>query len=218
MDTKITPKMLCLLLCQAGYTVTLRCLRDWRAKGLLPRLQRQGLGKGKGSLWFWTERDILKRAVAVCRKIRETRRTSAAVIETWFGGAPHSIGRVRRAWISEISRRHSNSRAIQNVAGTIARNFGWNSAFVADYIREFVNPLFIRNYSIGKNFDIAIIVEFLDRNFWPKIRSGKISPETVTSFYAFLRAFAAILSPVGFYELLNSATDSEIEAARELMV
>lgn len=50
---------------QKEIPISQRVLTDWRRKHYLPPLQSRGLGRGQGKIYFWTEADIIERAVLV---------------------------------------------------------------------------------------------------------------------------------------------------------
>jgi len=70
---------------ERGYHVTERQLRDWRAKGLLPRLHRRSQGRGLGILRYWEDNEvILSQAMAVCDLLQRNGRTKWVPLGLWF--------------------------------------------------------------------------------------------------------------------------------------
>src|SRR5664279_5777920 len=81
-----------------------RNLTNWRAKGLLPPLTKRGRGHGQGTHVFWTQPDILDRAIAVCEFMRQHRRTETALLQLWFAGFDVDAELIRSAWLKALDR------------------------------------------------------------------------------------------------------------------
>jgi hypothetical protein len=84
--------------------LTPRATRDWWTKGLLPRPQRRGLGRQKGTETFWVESRVIEQAKATHDLLARHSRTYTALIGLWLLGFPIELKLVRPAWIKLIVR------------------------------------------------------------------------------------------------------------------
>lgn len=86
-----------------GYHVTERQLRDWRAKGLLPPLDRRSRGRGLGVLRYWEDDEIiLSQAIAVCDLLDRNGRTKWVPLGLWFAGFEVNLVTVRTLWLESL--------------------------------------------------------------------------------------------------------------------
>lgn len=71
-------------------------LESWRRVGLLPRHQRRGLGRGRGSVVDVVDPVVVESAAALARHLRQGRDRRLAVLD-WFAeaGMPAQPGRCR---------------------------------------------------------------------------------------------------------------------------
>jgi hypothetical protein len=81
---------------------TKRKLTDWTARGLLPPLEHRGLGKGKGSVYYWRQPDILNQAVAVHDLIEYYRFAESLYVPLWVMGFEVPIEKVREKLMRDI--------------------------------------------------------------------------------------------------------------------
>jgi hypothetical protein len=90
---------------ERAYHVTERQLRDWRAKGLLPRLHRRSQGRGLGILCYWENNEvILSQAMAICDLLQRNGRTKWVPLGLWFAGFEVSVSTVRTLWFEALAR------------------------------------------------------------------------------------------------------------------
>lgn len=90
---------------ERGYHVTVRQLRDWRAKRLLPRLHRRSQGRGLGILRYWEDNEvILSQAMAICDLLQRNGRTKWVPLGLWFAGFEVSVLTVRTLWLESLAR------------------------------------------------------------------------------------------------------------------
>ncbi len=85
-------------LAASGRSLTPRAARDWWTKGLLPRPQRRGLGRGKGTETFWTTQNITEQAQAVYDLLVWRPQADVAIVGLWLLGFPVDIRRVREVY------------------------------------------------------------------------------------------------------------------------
>jgi hypothetical protein len=63
-----------------------RVLTDWRAKGYLPPLQVKGLGKGRGKSYFWSDPNVIERALLVDEALQSQCRGENILFILWLFG------------------------------------------------------------------------------------------------------------------------------------
>jgi hypothetical protein len=85
-------------LAASGRFLTPRAARDWWTKGLLPRPQRRGLGRGKGTETFWTTPNIKEQAQVVYDLLLRRPRADVAIVGLWLLGFPVDLRRVREVY------------------------------------------------------------------------------------------------------------------------
>jgi hypothetical protein len=89
---------------ESGRRLTPRTARNWWSIGILPRPQRTGLGRGKGTVSFWPDRRVLHQAQIAYDLLDKgvtLQRIAAAV---WLVvGSPVRIDIVRKAFASQIA-------------------------------------------------------------------------------------------------------------------
>ncbi len=90
---------------ERGYHVTERQLRDWRAKSLLPPLNRRSQGRGLGVLRYWEDNEIiLSQTMAVCDLLDRNGRTKWVPLGLWFAGFQVNLGTIRTLWLESLAR------------------------------------------------------------------------------------------------------------------
>jgi hypothetical protein len=90
---------------ERGYDVTERQVRDWRVKGLLPRLNSRSRGRALGVLRYWEgDEIILSQAMAVCDLLDRNGRVKWVPLGLWFAGFKVSLGMVRTLWLESLAR------------------------------------------------------------------------------------------------------------------
>ena len=97
----ITPAQLITQLKDAGINRESRVLTDWRERGLLPPLRRQGRGRGKGSIYGWDE-DVLEQAIATHWLLDRYGRADEALLGLWLSGFTISSDKVQKAWLKHL--------------------------------------------------------------------------------------------------------------------
>ncbi|WP_316174382.1 hypothetical protein [Bradyrhizobium sp. SZCCHNRI1073] len=83
--------------------LTPRAARAWWTKGLLPRPQRRGLGRQKGTETFWVESRVIEQAKATHDLLARHSRTYTALIGLWLLGFPIELRLTRSAWLELIA-------------------------------------------------------------------------------------------------------------------
>src|SRR5262245_61958087 len=66
----MTPEDLAAELTQAGYPLARRGVIDWIQKGLLPHPRQRGLGRGRGSTYYWPRSEARAQAFCVACLLR----------------------------------------------------------------------------------------------------------------------------------------------------
>jgi hypothetical protein len=95
--------------------LTPRAARDWWTKGLLPRPQRRGLGRQKGTETFWVETRVIAQAKATHDLLARHSRTYTALVGLWLSGFPIELKLVRLAWLKLILRNRPRRTSVHNV-------------------------------------------------------------------------------------------------------
>ncbi|WP_316184788.1 hypothetical protein [Bradyrhizobium sp. SZCCHNRI1003] len=110
--------------------LTPRAARDWWTKGLLPRPQRHGLGRQKGTETYWVESRVIEQAKATHDLLARHSRTYTALIGLWLLGFPIELKLVRPAWVELIARNqpHRDARSgkspLDDAVGRLAARVG----------------------------------------------------------------------------------------------
>jgi len=73
-------------LTRLGYPITKRRLIDWAQKGLLPHPKQRGLGRGKGSVYVWTQPGVLAQAAKVYNLLNWYGRVKHIYLPLWLLG------------------------------------------------------------------------------------------------------------------------------------
>jgi len=93
-----------------GYPTGIRRLTDWRQKDLLPDLQSQGRGPGRGKFFYWDEPDILQQALLLADAFNNRVTVERAALLLAFAGFDVDAKRTRQLWLEQLTRleRHFN--------------------------------------------------------------------------------------------------------------
>lgn len=100
----VTLAKLCAEMERSQRLLTPRAARDWWTKGLLPRPQRRGLGRQKGTETFWVQPRVIDQANATYDLLARHSRTYTVRIGLWLLGFPVELKLVRSAWAELIER------------------------------------------------------------------------------------------------------------------
>ena len=101
---------LCAEMEQSGRHLTPRAARSWWIKGLLPRPQRRGLGREKGTETFWLNPHVVDQAKATYDLLARHSRTYTTLIGLWLLGFPIELKLVRKAWLKLIEHNRPQRR------------------------------------------------------------------------------------------------------------
>ena len=207
----VTPTALVLVLQTMGYPVTLRCLTDWRAKGLLPALTVKGRGKGKGVARYWTETDIVRRAVEVFRRLRKLRRARRVLISLCGQGYKCEASSVRKAFVAMFDRAASyNKRSITRFAPQIAKDIPRTSTHIGHVLVEVFKILSDRNWKCGDEIDFEMVVDFINQIARQASQKGRLLWVEGDTVYEFFKHIRLSFSPVGFRRAVEAASDAEL--------
>jgi hypothetical protein len=214
----ITPAILVILLRPYGYEVTLRCLTDWRQKGYLPRLERIGRGWRNGILRYWKQKDILKQALEVCRRLRDRGRKRAYGVlhKNWLSGAEISVSRAKQSWI-RCSKRISRfpKALIRSAATELSAEMPLNADMIADVLNELGRIIFRPNHAVGKALDVAHIHRLVQRVITKLCEHGKIIVIDEKPLADLLRWLNTYFSPAAIQSLVASTSSAELRHARD---
>jgi hypothetical protein len=212
----MTPAILVLLLRPYGFEVTLRCLIDWRQKGRLPQLVRISRGFRGGVLRCWKEKNILQRALTVCRHLRGSKRKReyGSVYRNWLSGADIPASRAQKSWMNDCKRRARIPRqAIHKCATEIAPELHLKSCTVRDTLEEICRIMLRPNYAAGNEIDISFIRTFI-QHACNALGGSKYRPliddDLLAEFFEWVNA---VFSPAGIRNQVASATAAELRSA-----
>lgn len=218
MGNEITPLSLIRQLHSYGYAVTERCLTDWRYKGYLPQLSRRSLGYRRGVLRYWSQIDILKLALELCRRLKgpERKRMFGAVHKNWLGGAEIPALRAKDSWLRESKRlRHMPQFIIQKCASEAGRALGLTTTYVRDILQELLQVWLQPNHLPGIELDITLLGRFI-RRACTKLGASKLLPMLSEQNLAqALTCVNLLFSPAAVSRVVASATAEELRSARD---
>ncbi len=114
----ITPLQLRAELARQGYVESDRTLREWRKRGLFPRLVTRGRGRGLGKVQFWRSQNVIEQGLTVCELHRLKYPNDEARLILWLSGFKLDPSFVRSAWVSRLGKlevylRSNKERAIK---------------------------------------------------------------------------------------------------------
>jgi hypothetical protein len=211
----MTPAALLVVLRNMGYPVTLRCLIDWRMKDLLPPLKLKGRGKRKGVLRYWSQKNIVRRAIAIYRSLRCKRRTRSALISLYVQGFRCNEARVRHALVEFFNRRdRASERPIRKLAGPLARFLESAPQHVGDVLIEARNAVAVSYWQPNRDIDFDLLVNLFNqfgRAVAGPVRWHRFSREMTTDLF---REFRASFSAVGLCKMSASASDQDLRLAQ----
>jgi hypothetical protein len=224
----MTPDELVKELKDRGYPVTLRQLRDWREKGLLPRLKARGRGQGLGKVFYWADQGIVEHTVAVYEITkRRSRFKNAHRLELWFLGYPDDLDLVREAYLASLdffehawTRGKSNADDVEDELARIASQAGrkmasetgWRDEQIDDLVRAVLRTVFSPSW----RFDIAEIEEPLGQWLSQLSRRDVELPKiTAGNLEVALQWLRGSLSISSVRRAIEGATYSELETAHK---
>lgn len=100
----ISPQELRQKMLESDCEVTARRLTDWRSKGLLPALESQGRGKGRGKTYFWNDPEILVRAQLLHHAFQHGATAEIATLSLVHAGFYVEPKIARRTWIKHLAK------------------------------------------------------------------------------------------------------------------
>ena len=112
-----TPAQLCDRLRDLGIDRNQRVLTDWRKNQLLPALQCESAGRGRGVRRFWSQ-DVLDQAIAVDWLMTNGDRADEALLGLWLSGYEIDPIAAQQAWIQHLKRvQHQRTKAASRLSG-----------------------------------------------------------------------------------------------------
>ncbi len=167
---------LCAEMQATGRHLSPRAARDWWTKGLLPRPQRHGLGRGKGTVTFWTEPRVSQQARAAHDLLAAHARTDTALLSLWLLGFPIDLRSIRASYQKVINdhlglvHRHPGCQpddVVGKFAATLARQYAKTSGAPAD-VRQALAELAVDFLEVVYIPDNEIVIEGLSE-LWEKV-------------------------------------------------
>jgi hypothetical protein len=225
----MTPRQLADEMTSRGYPVTLRQLRDWRERKLLPALTQHGMGRGLGKQCYWEDPGIVERAITVYELLeRRERFPGAHYLEMWFAGYPADCNAIRKLLLTELdwTKRDlldgaSDRDEIENALGTISaqmarkmvRNMGTPYANTQALVFEMLNA-FVASV-LDPEIDAATEL-VATANAWLSRSRGSQSPSfsiNGENLKAVLKRIARYISLDSQSDRISSATDADLDEA-----
>lgn len=120
----LTPRQVIRAAKTAGFHVSDDQLHRWRAKDLIPRPKRQGLGRPKGMASHYPP-GADKQAIALCEALSEDRRLDLAAIALYFQGYPISGDRILSILEGTLHRRKKELNGLLDDDGLTKH--GWET-------------------------------------------------------------------------------------------
>jgi hypothetical protein len=225
----MTPSQLADEMNRRGYRVSVRQLRDWRGKRLLPPLTTRGMGRGLGRQSYWEDHGILNRAITVYELLAKRERfPDAHYLRLWFAGYPADYDVIREAWLASLrcterawlhgaSDLDGIEDALAPISAQIGRKISLDTGLPYEETQALVLEALNAVFSPAADFDIAECTELVDTaNAWlsqpsaPHAGSSPITGEMLRTALAFLRANISLES---MNRVISAATDAELENA-----
>jgi hypothetical protein len=97
--TTTSERELQIAMTNAGRPTSLVTLTRWRREGLLPAFASHGLGRGKGTSYYWRESEIGAHALYLYDLLDAYERRDVVLLILWLSGFEVSLVQVRRAWL-----------------------------------------------------------------------------------------------------------------------
>lgn len=231
----LTLEALCSDMEASGRPLSERKARSWWTKGLLPRPQRQWLGRAKGSQTFWTSPGVLQQARAAHDLLAQHARTDVALLHLWLMAFPIDTRSVRAVYL-ELNSRHLREireqagtlpeHVIGDLAGKLARRQVSKGAAPAE-ARHAYAALAVEFLSVFYGNEGELMIEGLAEQ-WEKVvpyvagagsQAGDLAnlhptDETLTRWAQKLRQFVSLPAQRA---AIDSASDYELMRARRLI-
>src|SRR4029453_5484394 len=102
-----------------GIPLSKRVLTDWRAKGYLPPLVAKGVGRGKGKTYFWSDANVIDRALLVDEILNCDYRGSKVHIILWLFGYEVPSGLIRDHLLNGLANLAKMARGEKQNRGAI---------------------------------------------------------------------------------------------------
>ncbi|MHB9129873.1 MAG: hypothetical protein ACYDBB_02130 [Armatimonadota bacterium] len=220
----------------AGYPVTKRRMIDWIEKGLLPPQKSQGLGRGKGKLYYWSQPDILQHAMTTYELLEGYGRVKGAYLPLWLFGYTVPVKKVKDkliealAWINDLSKENRDGLTFEDKLDDLAndvvlRNRQWNnspyidSAEYQSYYTDVVCSINLckaftcEDFQLSDEFDELPNKLIIDDQHTNRITTSNkplfIQDKTIIKF---IMVFCNRHIPlVKWYNCILSATDDELD-------
>ena len=137
----ITEEALIKALDERGIPISKRVLTDWRQKHYLPPLQARGRGQRRGKIYYWTDSDLVERAVMVDELLCDDFKGTSVNLLLWLFGYEMPLHIVRDVLLAGIEKLEHGMTGGKRSADDIG-----------DYISKFV-------------YDYRLVVERVNRKY-----------------------------------------------------
>ena len=114
-----------------------RVLTDWRAKGYLAPLQVKGLGQGKGKTYFWSDSQVIERALLVDEALRSDYRGRKILFILWLFGYDIPSALIREHLVDGIANFAKMARGERQERGAI---------------EEHIDDLTVKYYAVASKY------------------------------------------------------------------
>jgi len=216
----------------SGRPLTERAARDWWSKGLLPRPRRKGLGQGRGTETYWTDRRVAAQATAAYDFLAMHSRTYSAAVHLWLLGFPVELALVRGAYHRLVGRHfrsmHHHSQddpdgRLGALAAQISRHMVKTeqlpSAFrddLTDLALPFLETFFNVNW-VFEGEGLSELWEKVEPHLWDSKTSGALvlNDHRLEIAAGYLRRMGSLPAQ---RDAIRSASDYELVQARRLLL
>ena len=224
----ITPEDLRTELDRLGVAVSLRTLTDWRAKGLLPPLEKKGLGQGRGTTHYWSDPEVIPQAALIHRFLGEYAVADAVLLELWTAGYSVSHERAKESWITHLKKRETriSEQAKKEKQGYLGLLTNWvkrplkskkykaipKDPILIDFFIEQIQLIHDPNFQIEIDLLSGTIVDYL------KMKQSDENYEQVEKILSEIEPILAKILPIkSVIPFVETISIEEMQEAQKLL-
>jgi hypothetical protein len=208
-----------------------RALSDWRTKGLLPKLKREGKAQSRGVVQYWDEPDILERATIVHDALSINRRTYYAQWVLWFCGFSIPPATIRKIWTGLLESARIKRKAepgnipadkytseIEQLSNRIKRGHKLESLVAYPIAREIILAANEHPKIRIDRYEFSELLVACSRLVKERTIPGKNDISVSGAFLSEMQRFErSYISLQAIRDLLNSSSDAEFVRAQEYL-